>query len=182
LATAAAAEAARLPEHDSKHFGEVPDGLELCNAHCHELGSLRTNVCMTGQKDMQKLGGLAINPTTRYSHRSFKPRYCSLPQRSILKVFIPLVASYQRLFSSIIMLESRKRPLPDDGEVAQAKKRVLTSTSGSPEVNGLSANYDAEEPADNHQLEVILAFLITLQRTKTLLFISYFERRLSSDA
>ncbi|KAG1865769.1 BRE1 E3 ubiquitin ligase-domain-containing protein [Suillus subalutaceus] len=52
------------------------------------------------------------------------------------------------------MLESRKRPLPDDGEVAQAKKRVLTSTSGSPEVNGLSANYDAEEPADNHQLEL----------------------------
>ncbi|KAG1771722.1 BRE1 E3 ubiquitin ligase-domain-containing protein [Suillus occidentalis] len=52
------------------------------------------------------------------------------------------------------MLESRKRPLPDDGEVAQAKKRVLTSTSGSPEVNGLSANHDAEEPADNHQLEL----------------------------
>jgi E3 ubiquitin-protein ligase BRE1 len=52
------------------------------------------------------------------------------------------------------MFESRKRPLPDDGEVAQAKKRVLTSTSGSPEVNGLSANYDAEEPADNHQLEL----------------------------
>ncbi|KAG1809354.1 BRE1-domain-containing protein [Suillus subaureus] len=52
------------------------------------------------------------------------------------------------------MLESRKRPLPDDGEVAQAKKRVLTSTSGSPEVNGLNANYDAEEPADNHQLEL----------------------------
>ncbi|KAG1799697.1 BRE1 E3 ubiquitin ligase-domain-containing protein [Suillus plorans] len=52
------------------------------------------------------------------------------------------------------MLESRKRPLPDDGEVTQAKKRVLTSTSGSPEVNGLSANHDAEEPADNHQLEL----------------------------
>lgn len=65
------------------------------------------------------------------------------------------------------MLESRKRPLPDDGEVAQAKKRVLTSTSGSPEVNGLSTNHDAEEPADNHQLEVILAFLVTLQRTKS---------------
>ncbi|KAG1776925.1 BRE1 E3 ubiquitin ligase-domain-containing protein [Suillus placidus] len=52
------------------------------------------------------------------------------------------------------MLESRKRPLPDDGEVAQAKKRVLTSTSGSPEVNGLTANHDAEEPADNYQLEL----------------------------
>ncbi|KAG2354897.1 BRE1 E3 ubiquitin ligase-domain-containing protein [Suillus spraguei] len=52
------------------------------------------------------------------------------------------------------MLESRKRPFPDDGEVAQAKKRVLTSTSGSPEVNGLSVNYDAEEPTDNHQLEL----------------------------
>lgn len=52
------------------------------------------------------------------------------------------------------MLESRKRPLPDDGEVAQAKKRVLTSTSGSPEVNGLSANHDAEEPADKYQLEL----------------------------
>lgn len=52
------------------------------------------------------------------------------------------------------MSESRKRPLPDDGEVAQAKKRVLTSTSGSPEVNGLTANHDAEEPADNHQLEL----------------------------
>ncbi|KAG1746177.1 BRE1 E3 ubiquitin ligase-domain-containing protein [Suillus lakei] len=52
------------------------------------------------------------------------------------------------------MSESRKRPLPDDGEVAQAKKRVLMSTSGSPEVNGLSANHDAEEPADNHQLEL----------------------------
>ncbi|KAG0695705.1 BRE1 E3 ubiquitin ligase-domain-containing protein [Suillus ampliporus] len=52
------------------------------------------------------------------------------------------------------MSESRKRPLPDDGEVAQAKKRVLTSASGSPEVNGLSANHDAEEPADNHQLEL----------------------------
>ncbi|KAG2079213.1 BRE1-domain-containing protein [Suillus decipiens] len=52
------------------------------------------------------------------------------------------------------MLESRKRPFPDDGEVAQAKKRVFTSTSGSPEVNGLSANYDAEEPTDNHQLEL----------------------------
>jgi E3 ubiquitin-protein ligase BRE1 len=36
---------------------------------------------------------------------------------------------------------------------------VLTSTSGSPEVNGLSANHDAEEPADNHQLEVIWHFL-----------------------
>ncbi|KAG1729215.1 uncharacterized protein EDB91DRAFT_817319 [Suillus paluster] len=52
------------------------------------------------------------------------------------------------------MSESRKRPLPDDGEVAQAKKRVLTSASGSPEVNGLSTNHDAEEPADNHQLEL----------------------------
>jgi hypothetical protein len=57
LATAAAAEAARLPEHDTKHCGEVLDDPELYNAHCHELGSLRTNVCMTGQKDIQKLDG-----------------------------------------------------------------------------------------------------------------------------
>jgi E3 ubiquitin-protein ligase BRE1 len=52
-------------------------------------------------------------------------------------------------------MESRKRPLPDDGEVAQAKKRLLTTASGSPEVNGLSVNHDVEELADNDQLEVI---------------------------
>lgn len=56
-------------------------------------------------------------------------------------------------------MESRKRPLPDDGEVAQPKKRLLTTTTGSPEVNGLGANHDPEEPADNDQLEVILDFL-----------------------
>jgi len=57
------------------------------------------------------------------------------------------------------MMESRKRPLPDDGEVAQAKKRLLMTASGSPESNGLGANHDAEEPADNDQLEVILEVL-----------------------
>lgn len=61
------------------------------------------------------------------------------------------------------MMESRKRPLPDDGEVAQPKKRLLTTATGSPEVNGLSANYDAEEPADNDQLEVILKLLIVIR-------------------
>ncbi|OAX40089.1 hypothetical protein K503DRAFT_25017 [Rhizopogon vinicolor AM-OR11-026] len=53
------------------------------------------------------------------------------------------------------MMESRKRPLPDDDvQVAQAKKRLLTTASGTTEVNGLSANHDAEEPADNDQLEL----------------------------
>ncbi|KAH7888505.1 BRE1 E3 ubiquitin ligase-domain-containing protein [Phlebopus sp. FC_14] len=50
------------------------------------------------------------------------------------------------------MMESRKRPFADDGEVAQAKKRVLTSVAGSPEVNGIAT--DAVEPKGDDQLEL----------------------------
>jgi len=50
------------------------------------------------------------------------------------------------------MMESRKRPLTDDDEVSQVKKRVFTGVNGSPEVNGVRA--DSAEPSENDQLEV----------------------------
>ncbi|KAI6045964.1 hypothetical protein EDC04DRAFT_1857115 [Pisolithus marmoratus] len=50
------------------------------------------------------------------------------------------------------MMESRKRPLSDDGDATQVKKRVFTGLSGSPEVNGVRA--DSAEPTENDQLEL----------------------------
>ncbi|KIJ67989.1 hypothetical protein HYDPIDRAFT_83645 [Hydnomerulius pinastri MD-312] len=49
-------------------------------------------------------------------------------------------------------MESRKRPLADDADVTQAKKRVFTGVSGSPEANGVTA--DAVEPTADDQLEL----------------------------
>ncbi|KIM69037.1 hypothetical protein SCLCIDRAFT_1208453 [Scleroderma citrinum Foug A] len=49
-------------------------------------------------------------------------------------------------------MESRKRPLTDDDDVSQVKKRVFTGVNGSPEVNGVRA--DSAEPSDNDQLEL----------------------------
>ncbi|KAG1715752.1 hypothetical protein ID866_1420 [Astraeus odoratus] len=50
------------------------------------------------------------------------------------------------------MMESRKRPLVEDGDVSQVKKRVFTGVSGSPELNGVRA--DSAEPTENDQLEL----------------------------
>jgi E3 ubiquitin-protein ligase BRE1 len=50
------------------------------------------------------------------------------------------------------MMESRKRPFTDDGEVTHAKKRVLTGVGGSPQPSDVTV--DAVEPTADDQLEV----------------------------
>ncbi|KAF9233339.1 hypothetical protein BU15DRAFT_54032 [Melanogaster broomeanus] len=49
-------------------------------------------------------------------------------------------------------MESRKRPFPDDGEITQAKKRVVTGAGGSPQASDVTA--DAVEPTADDQLEL----------------------------
>jgi E3 ubiquitin-protein ligase BRE1 len=50
-------------------------------------------------------------------------------------------------------MESRKRPHADEDDPSVAKKRILTGSNGSPQVNGVTT--EQEEPGDGDNLEVI---------------------------
>lgn len=60
-----------------------------------------------------------------------------------------LVLGVVALFSAL--MDSRKRPYSDEEDSVSAKKRVVTGSNGSPQVNGHSEH---EEPTENDNLEV----------------------------